>query len=348
MPGVPPVTESGWALERVLPVNDVGATVPNYGATEGGTLVTSVASFQWIRMLSMTDDGGVTTDSERTLRKSRNPLGQVRSTLPGRRRPKQSRDELRALLVSTGRTILQEEGFGTGAETLTFKRVFARVEADTGIRLTNASIIGRVWANQADFQTDVIAAVAADEGADERMGTVEALVPVLDDLDVSSPQGRLDALRELCRVGGAANIESLRRSENWSIWIGVWALATVGAHPDQRAKIESALMEGYSAVTEQYEELYLSLLGILGLRLREGLTIRQFTIAAGAMAEGCALRDRVDGSHMSGIIRPSGPGGEEQPWSLFGIALEALSRQFLELDPEWEPAEAADDATARA
>jgi hypothetical protein len=299
----------------------------------------------------VTDDGAVTTGSGRAARKARNPLGQVRRSLPAARRgrrPKQSREDLRALLVSTGRSILQEEGFGTGAESLTFKRVFARVEAETGIRLTNASIIGRVWANQADFQTDVIAAVAADEGADERMGTVEAMVPVLEQLDVSTPQGRLDALRELCRVGGAANIESLRRSENWSVWIGVWALATVGAGPDQRAKIEAALIQGYTAITEQYEELYLALLGVLGLRLRDGLTVRQFTIAVGALAEGCALRDRVDGSHMSGIPRPSGPGGQEKPWTLFGIGLEGLALQFLELDPDWEPAEPADDATALA
>ncbi len=54
------------------------------------------------------------------------------------RHAKHNREELRELLMSAGRSILYEEGLGTGAETLTFKRVFDRVESESGIRLTNA------------------------------------------------------------------------------------------------------------------------------------------------------------------------------------------------------------------
>jgi hypothetical protein len=67
------------------------------------------------------------------------------------------------------------------------------------------------------------------------------------------------------------------------------------------------------------------------------LTVRQFTIAVAALAEGCVLRDRVDSKHMSGIMRPTGPSGQMQEWTLFGLALEALSGAFFELDPEWSP-----------
>ena len=56
--------------------------------------------------------------------------------------------------------MLREEGLGTGAEALTFKRVFDRVEEDTGVRLTNASVIRRVWENQAEFQVDVLVTIA--------------------------------------------------------------------------------------------------------------------------------------------------------------------------------------------
>ena len=53
-------------------------------------------------------------------------------------RPRLSRGGLRELLVEKGGSILREDGLGTGAETLTFKKVFDRVE-EPGIRLTNAS-----------------------------------------------------------------------------------------------------------------------------------------------------------------------------------------------------------------
>ena len=50
-----------------------------------------------------------------------------------------TRDELRELILETGRTMLKEEGLSSGAAALTFKLVFARIEEDTGVRLTNVS-----------------------------------------------------------------------------------------------------------------------------------------------------------------------------------------------------------------
>jgi hypothetical protein len=75
----------------------------------------------------------------------------------------------------------------------------------------------------------------------------------------------------------------------------------------------------------------------LGFRLREGLTLRQFAIAAESLAEGCALRSRVDASDMSGIVRGKGPNGASKEWTLFAVGLEALALQFFELDPAWAP-----------
>ena len=66
-------------------------------------------------------------------------------------------------MLETGREILQEEGIQTGSTNLTFKRVFDRVERDTGRRLSNASVIKRIWANQADYQADVLVTIAHDE-----------------------------------------------------------------------------------------------------------------------------------------------------------------------------------------
>lgn len=59
-------------------------------------------------------------------------------------RPRQSREDIRALMLIAGRSILLEGGLGTGADALNFKRSFDRIESETGIRLSNASVIGRV------------------------------------------------------------------------------------------------------------------------------------------------------------------------------------------------------------
>ena len=71
-----------------------------------------------------------------------------------------------------------------GAESLTFKKVFDRVAQDEGVRLTNASVIPRLWLNQAEFQADVLAALAVEESEGEIDLTVDAVIPILDGADL--------------------------------------------------------------------------------------------------------------------------------------------------------------------
>jgi hypothetical protein len=255
------------------------------------------------------------------------------------RRTRRTKEDLRALLLEAARTILLEEGLGVGADGVTFKRVFDRVEEDTGVRLTNASVIGRVWENQADYQTDVIVdMVVGDDNTDEFKETFGPVVDLLGEADLSTPERRWEAVREVCRVAGAANAEALRSSRPWALWIGVWALATSGDMDDRKRRIQAALLDGYESINSLYLDAYASLSRHLGFRLQDGLTMRHLTVAIGSLAEGCSLRNRVD-QDMEGVKLPTGPDGELQVWTILGLGLDALTRRFLELDPEWEPPE---------
>ena len=260
----------------------------------------------------------------------------------GRRRL--SHDQLRDLCIEAGWMILREEGLGAGGEALTFKRVRERVEADTGIRVTNASLIGRIWENQFAFQTDVLAAVAGHHGTREVEDTLEVVTPILAGMDGGSEESRRFTMREVCRVTTAANTAALRHSTDLKLWFGIWAMSALGAAPERRCRIELALEQSYEVVTEHMESIYRAGLDFIGYRVRPGLTLRQFTVAAAAMADGCVLRDRVDTAHMNGLMRPTGPGGELQEWTLFGLTLDALTGQFFELDPDW--GRSADDSTS--
>ena len=119
-----------------------------------------------------------------------------------------SREELRALILDTGRTMLQEEGLSSGAEALTFKRVFDRIEGDTGIRLTNASVIRRVWESQSDFQTDVLVTVARGQNGTEIDRAQQALGPILASIDLTTCEVSRSRRSETF-AGSAAN--SMRR-----------------------------------------------------------------------------------------------------------------------------------------
>ena len=247
--------------------------------------------------------------------------------------PRRSREELRTRLVEEGREILFAEGLEARSSNLTFKRVFARVEAKTGRRITNASVIKRIWENQADFQAEVLTTIARDE-ARRAQGSGQRVIALLGALDMTTPESRTRALREVCRVEGNASSAAIGRSNNWPLWISVVAMATTSAKPDIQARIKAALADGYVSVTRFWSQNFIALVAVLGLRVRHPLTMDQFSVAAIAYAEGCALRQlATDDTEM--IIRPTGPHGESQEWSPFAVGLEALAYQFLEPDPEF-------------
>ncbi|HVC68154.1 MAG TPA: hypothetical protein VND44_11205 [Acidimicrobiales bacterium] len=248
---------------------------------------------------------------------------------------RRSRDEIRALMLQAGLAILVEQGLGVGAEELTFKKVLDRVESSSGVRLTNASVIRRVWENQAEFQDDVLLAVARAGDTGGEMGdTAAALVPLFEAIDLSSPAGRLRGLSEVCRVGGAASLRTLVDSRNWSLWVGVWVLAVTGPPSERGRRIRQALIDGYESTTDAWAELYASMASYLGLRVRAPFTLRQLTVSVGALVEGCALREGAE-RDTAAIVRPTGPGGGLEEWTLFGVGLEALALQYLEPDPDW-------------
>jgi len=251
-------------------------------------------------------------------------------------RKRQPKSELRQLMVDKGREILQEEGIEVRTSNLTFKRVFDRVERDTGRRLTNASVIKRVWEDQTDFQADVLVTIAHDEDRPEIGATMAAVQEVLGDADLTSPEGRVRAMSQLCRVAGAGSREALTESSGWSLWVSVVAIATTSPNEEQRQRMCAALTEAYEATTSFWEGVYGGLATLLGLRTRPGLSIRDFATAVSTLAEGDQFRSHVDPSQAT-VVVPGGPDGEDQEWTLYALTIESLALRFFELDPGFQP-----------
>jgi len=257
---------------------------------------------------------------------------------PGAAPPRRSREDLRRLLVSAGLDLLVEEGLGSGAGHLTFKHVFDALERKTGVRVTNASVIGRIWDNQSEYQTEVLATIASTDATEALERAFRVLRPSLARFDRTTVDGRWGALREMARIGGAAHLEVLSGSARWQRWVGVWALVMAGTDPESTATdpVAEALRDGYETMTCRFEGAYARMLSSFGFRLRPPFTLRQLTVATGALAEGCALRYAVDPGSIRSIKRPTGPNGEQEEWTLFSIGIEALLNTFVEIDPEWD------------
>lgn len=249
---------------------------------------------------------------------------------------RRTRSELRALLLDAGVEVLRQDGLGTGAEQLTFKRVFERVAATTGVRVTNASVIGRIWDSLADYQSAVVAAVAAEEVTDQERAVIEASAEFVAGADRSTGEARRAAVREVMRLAAGANLTVGTTSRPWATVIGIWALASGARRDGAPNPVYDALRASYASLEDRAVADTAGLLAHFGLRPRPPLDVRQFATSLTALVEGCALRERA-GSTLRGIELPTGPGGELQPWTVLGVGMDALVDQFFELDPGWAP-----------
>ncbi len=253
-------------------------------------------------------------------------------------RVRRSSEEIRRLLLDAGVEILLDEGLGSGAEGLTFKRVYGRLERTRGVRLTNASVIGRAFRTQEEFQTEVLATIAASDSQDFRRLAEVIVEEVLVEADLTSLEGRWRCIRDISRTTGVLLLDILRSSPVWRVWIGIWALAGSGEQSPEKDRLAGALLMSYRSVMRDTTSLSTAILAMLGFRVKAPMTMEHGASAIQALAEGSALRDLVDEGAMRHISMPTGPAGEPEEWTVFGIALHTLITQFIEPDPGWQGA----------
>ncbi len=260
------------------------------------------------------------------------------SKAPIPRGPRRSPEEIRRLMIAAAIQMLVEEGLGVGTERVTFKGVFEHLETQQGIRLHYASALGRIWANQHEFQRDVALAVASiDSSAAESEATIAGFLNILRKADRSTPEGRWRAINRFCLSVGESSLNELVDSPTWPVWVSIWAVSMSNPEPSERDLVREALTKSYEGLTSNFEFAFDWAISLLGLRAKAPLTTSQLSTAVSALAEGCGLRDRLRRADIRDIKLPTGTEGRRESWTLFGIGLEALCVHFLEEIPGWEP-----------
>lgn len=82
---------------------------------------------------------------------------EANQTAPGVDLTLDPNDDLREFVVQAGLEVLDRDGLGLRADSITYAKVFAYLESEHGIRVTRASVHQRIWTNQDEFRTEVIA-----------------------------------------------------------------------------------------------------------------------------------------------------------------------------------------------
>ena len=246
---------------------------------------------------------------------------------------RRSREELRELILDAGRDVLRSEGLGSGAEHLTFKRVLAHVEATQGIRITNASVIRRIWDNQNEFQLEVIGSIVNAQGDLEVVATSSAFDEALAVLDLTTPELRRASLGELIRASCAGYIESASTS-NAAIQM---ALATY-ISANLQTSAGSSLIKPFQTVndrlTGEYMELCRSGLDLVGWRIKPGLSLEDGAATISALAEGVLMRMVAEPGVLALIPQVRLMDGVTVEWTLLAIGMNKIVDFFAEADPD--------------
>ena len=245
------------------------------------------------------------------------------SSAPALRR---KRHELEGLILETGRQMIAEQGLGSAAEHLTFKAAFDQLEREQGVRVTNASVIGRIWENQEEFQRAVLRSLVAD-GPPDLTAANRCVSEYLAHADLSSVEARRHATIELCRVVGAVVAEAMRNSTQWGTWIALVSLHGANATEKSDPQIATLLQASADKTAERVALLVSSALAALGLGFSTGTDLPVLTSAIMSLAQGTFLHDGARTSSIPGVPLPTGTMGTIEDWTVLGIGILALIDQ---------------------
>ncbi|WP_394278293.1 hypothetical protein [Microbacterium sp.] len=225
-------------------------------------------------------------------------------------------EQTRTLLLRTGMQMLLERGMSAGVQHIRLQEVLRRAGLTTGAAY-------RLWADQADYHRDLavammrmrvigpadtmqaaIADLIASGASGDEVICAAALAHVRTaNLDMSDPTDLLDAQSFLIAL-------ALRTTAD------TWPELTEASHARHHESVEA------------FSDLYGRLMTAYGMRMRDGVTMEDFSEALAAIAEGFAIR-ALEGLEHPTYDLDGSDGMPTGQWTLLGLAVRALVNGFM-------------------
>jgi AcrR family transcriptional regulator len=229
-------------------------------------------------------------------------------------------EDTRRLILEAAIQMLLERGATAGVQHIRLQEVLRSVGLTTGAAY-------RIWGDQDEFHRDLAVAMVGLRFAPPVASAAGAIEEVL------SSGGSLDDVARVAAldfVTYASKFHLEPESRDSHAFITALALRTAaGAWPELRVASAERHRESIAA----FATFYAALLQRFGRRMREPLTIVDFTEAMAALGEGFAIRAAEGLDHPTYDI----PEGAELPsgeWTLFGIGIRGLVAAFTIPVPE--------------
>lgn len=223
-------------------------------------------------------------------------------------------EDTRRLILEAAIQLLLERGATAGVQHIRLQEVLRSVGLTTGAAY-------RIWDDQDDFHRDLAVEMVGLRFAPPVTSAASAIEGVLDSGGTLDDVARVAAL-DFVTYSSKFHLEPESRDSH--AFITALALRTAaGAWPELREASAERHRESIAA----FATFYATLLHRYGRRIREPLTIEDFTEAMAALGEGFAIRAAQGLDHPTYDI----PEGAELPsgeWTLFGIGIQGIVAAF--------------------
>lgn len=223
-------------------------------------------------------------------------------------------EDTRRLILEAAIQMLLERGATAGVQHIRLQEVLRSVGLTTGAAY-------RIWGDQDEFHRDLAVAMVGLRFAPPVASAAGAIEDVLSSGESLDEVARVAAL-DFVTYASKFHLEPESRDSH--AFITALALRTAaGAWPELRV----ASAERHRESIASFAMFYAALLQRFGRRMREPLTIVDFTEAMAALGEGFAIRAAEGLDHPTYDI----PEGAEVPsgeWTLFGIGIRGLVAAF--------------------
>jgi PAS domain-containing protein len=235
------------------------------------------------------------------------------------------REETKRQILETGVKLLMERGLEGGCENVGMSDVLSVIADSSGRRITNASVYGRIWANQNEFHRDLVLLAAEQFPAGEEIAMRQVAEQVFATLPLATLEDRREAFREVCRQAGVAHLASLANSRSWQTWLAIWAITVSTPTLDDDLERGPAIAHRHDMAVNAMSAVLIDILPRVGGVLRPGISMYQLSMAIYALSEGLVLHDRFAADDHS-IVHVG-----DRDWSLFSVALHGILERFVEL-----------------
>ncbi|MGI9613719.1 MAG: hypothetical protein ACR2QO_12465 [Acidimicrobiales bacterium] len=268
--------------------------------------------------------------------------GMGRSATPGARGPSSGSDEegtsLRHVMLQAGLDVLDRDGIGLGASSVTYARVFRYLEDEYSIRVTRASVHERIWDSHEEFQRDVLAEAVRYLPAEVSQAEDTVLSSTVENL-VASATPASARRSEFARLAGHSLFLATLHSPSSLEIQSMKALAADPAGQSTSAVLQRLLSARAKRLRSLRSRRISEVTHQLGLTVRPelGLTSGEahdlFCIMAtnlflgGALNYHAGCRDIVEPVNFMGT-----PTGVQQPWLVASIGLKAFLDLLFEAD----------------